>query len=164
MNGSVRIVMMRQDDPKKCTAAKMVRFGMARPVRRPPSDGILLHPYAKRVLLRADCARNICALDCSWRLAPREFAGSVSGRARRLPPLLAGNPTNYSKVGLLTTAEAVAAALHITGSAERAALILDKFRWGHTFLEMNAGPLQEYADARDEDHIYEIAKSYRLCP
>lgn len=158
----VQIVMMGQDDPKKCTAAKLVKFKMAMQVRRIPANSILLHPYADEILLPRDGNRNICAIDCSWRLAPQEFTRMVHSNGRHLPPLLAGNPTNYAKIGKLSTVEAISAALYITGFIDRAISLLDKFRWGHTFLELNAGPLQEYSSAHTTDQMYDIAKSYRL--
>lgn len=160
----VQIVMMGQDDPKKCTAAKLIKFKMATSVRRIPNGSILLHPYADTVLLPRDAKRNICAIDCSWRVAPQEFTHTVSHNGRHLPPLLAGNPTNYAKIGKLSTVEAISAALYITGFADRAISLLDKFRWGHTFLELNDGPLQEYSCAHTKDQMYHIAESYRLSP
>lgn len=159
---TIRIVMTGQDDPKKCTAARLVKFSMATPVRNIPGGSILLHPYADAVLLPGDGKRNICAIDCSWKMAPQEFARMISHNGRHLPPLLAGNPTNYAKIGKLSTVEAVSAALYITGSPDRAVSLLDKFRWGHTFLELNSAPLQEYSDAHTKDQIYDIAGSFNL--
>lgn len=160
----IGILMMKQDDPRKCTAAKMIRLGLAEPARRIPRDSIVLHPYSETVLTPLDRTRTgrICAVDCSWRLARTQFSGGIPGRRRLLPPLLAGNPVNYSKIGMLSTAEAVAAAMHIMGFQDVAAAILDKFRWGHTFLELNAGPLKEYSQASGEEEMYEIAESYGM--
>lgn len=160
----VAIRMMRQDDPRKCTAAKMVRVGLATPARRVPRNAIVLHPFAERVLAPSDreLCRTICAIDCSWKLAQAQFAGRIPGVRRLLPPLLAGNPVNYARVGMLSTAEAVAAALHIMGFGQDARTILDRFRWGHTFLELNSGLLDEYAQATGQDEMYEIAESYGI--
>lgn len=164
--GTVRVAirMMRQDDPRKCTAAKMVRVGLATPARRIPRNAIVLHPFAKKVLVPSDrdLCRTICAIDCSWKLAQAQFAEHIPGVQRLLPPLLAGNPVNYAKIGMLSTAEAVSAALYIMGFGEEARAILDKFRWGHTFMELNLGLLNEYAQATGQDEMYEIAESYRI--
>ena len=156
----ISIVMMKQDDPAKCTAARMVRFGLARAVRRIHPRHIILDPYADRFLLPGDGRRAVCAVDCSWRLAAGQFRNARNGR--RLPPLLAGNPVNYSKVGMLSTAEAVSSALFITGRRDAASSILDKFRWGHTFLELNADILEEYSEARNSADIRRISESYGL--
>lgn len=160
----VAIRMMRQDDPKKCTAAKMVRVGLATSARRIPKNAIVLHPFAERVLVPPDRDRyrTICAIDCSWKLARDQFAGHISGDGRLLPPLLAGNPVNYARVGMLSTAEAVAAALHIMGFGQEARTILDRFRWGHTFLELNSNLLSEYAQATGQEEMYGIAESYGI--
>ena len=161
----VYLLMMRQDDPKKCTAARMVRFGLATAVRKIASQSVVLHPYSDRLLTPLDRnrCRRICAIDCSWKKASVQFrAVRAQGMSRRLPPLLAGNPVNYSRIGMLSTAEAIAAALHIMGFADQARIILDKFRWGHTFLELNDGLLREYAKITESDQIQHIAVSYGL--
>lgn len=161
----VFLLMMRQDDPKKCTAARMVRFGLANAVRKIVSQSVVLHPYSDQLLTPADRSRcrRICAIDCSWKKASVQFGGiRAQGMSRRLPPLLAGNPVNYSRIGMLSTAEAVAAALYIMGFEDQARIVLDKFRWGHTFLELNDGLLREYAKTTKSDQIQRIAASYGL--
>lgn len=160
MTWGIDIIMMRQDDPSKCTAARMVRFGLARTVRRAPRHRITLNPYAAGMLLPQDMHKGICAIDCSWRLAGKQFRHAQNDR--KLPPLLAGNPVNYSKVGKLTTAEAIAAALYIMGRKDDASKILDKFRWGHTFLELNTGLLDEYCMAQSPEEMWRISESYGL--
>ena len=154
------VIMMKQDDPSKCTAAKMVRFGLVRAVRQAPRNNLILNPYADRMLIPADGRRGICAVDCSWRLAAGQFIDAKNGRI--LPPLLAGNPVNYSRIGMLSTAEALSAALFITGRRDAAVSILDKFRWGHTFLDLNSNILEEYAGARTAQDMLQISESYGL--
>lgn len=161
----VFLLMMRQDDPKKCTAARMIRFGLATAVRKIVSQSVVLHPYSDQLLTPADRSgcRRICAIDCSWKKASVQFRTiRAQGQSRRLPPLLAGNPVNYSRIGMLSTAEAIAAALHIMGFEGQARIVLDKFRWGHTFLELNGGLLREYAKITEPDQIQRIAASYGL--
>lgn len=69
----------------------------------------------------------------------------IKGENRRLPTLLAGNPTNYSIRGRLSTAEAIAAALVITGFEKEARRLLAVFNWGKTFLTLNEEPLESYS-------------------
>lgn len=159
---NVRIIMFHQDDPAKCTAAKMIRLGLARQVRRAGRGGLLLDPFSERMLLRSDAGKagQVVGVDCSWRLAGSEFCRSFGGIPRRLPPLLAGNPVNYSKTGMLTTAEALSAALIIMGWRRQAEDILGRFGWGHTFLELNSGLLREYPLAKSQDDARRIARSY----
>lgn len=160
----VQVLMFGQDDPKKCTAAKMVRFGLASRVRRIGRGGIVLDPFSDRVLLRHDRAgaSAIVGIDCSWNLAEREFSRQFGRTSRRLPPLLAGNPVNYAKIGMLTTAEALAAGLAILGFREQAEGLLGKFKWGHTFFELNWNLLEEYAALKDQSGIEAILKEYGI--
>jgi len=79
------------------------------------------------------------------------FDRNIPGNNRRLPILLAGNPTNYGIAGRLSTAEAIAAALILTGFRKPAEVILSLFRWGETFLSLNQDPLESYAAARSSE-------------
>jgi len=40
--------MFYQDDPKKCTAAKMVKFGLAKSIKKIGSKGLVLDPFSER--------------------------------------------------------------------------------------------------------------------
>ena len=60
----------------------------------------------------------------------------------------------------LTTAEALAAALYIFGETEQAEAVLSKFTWGETFLELNAEPLDRYADCDDSSEIVAVQQEY----
>jgi pre-rRNA-processing protein TSR3 len=60
----------------------------------------------------------------------------------------------------LTTVEAIAAALWIFDYPEYARQILAKFTWGKTFLELNAEPLDRYADCTDSAAVVEVQSEY----
>jgi len=156
--------MFRQDDPKKCTAAKIVKFKLATSVRKTLSNTLLLDPFAQKTLLRSDASLvdSITGIDCSWELAGKTFTKKFSGIARKLPPLLAGNPINYSKLNKLTTVEAIAGAAFIMGFESLAQDLLGKFKWGHTFYELNQHLLEDYSKANSEEEINSIIKEYRL--
>jgi pre-rRNA-processing protein TSR3 len=156
--------MFKQDDPKKCTAAKLVKFKLATSVRATTSNTILLDPFAKRTILKDDklLADSITGIDCSWELAEKIFKKKFSGIARKLPPLLAGNPVNYSKLNKLTTVEAIAGAAFILGFEDIAEKLLDKFKWGHTFYELNQNLLEDYSKANSEEEISSIMNEYGL--
>jgi pre-rRNA-processing protein TSR3 len=145
---------MRQDDPKKCTAAKLARLGLAKPVLRAsqiPPRSIVLNPFSSMVVLPNDRpiieAYGLVAVDCSWEKADSALAIRLPGSGRRLPTLLASNPTNYAKQHKLSSVEALAAALYITGFKERALQALSLFKWGQTFLTLNFQPLEAYCSA-----------------
>lgn len=160
----LQVLLYHQDDPRKCTAAKMVKFGLARPVRRIRGSTLVLDPYSGMMLMPSDrsISGRIAGLDCSWNRAAQTLAGSRAGTRRSLPPLLAGNPVNYARVGRLTTAEALSGALFILGFRESALAVLDKFKWGHTFYELNQNLLEEYAVLESQDQVSGIARQYGL--
>ena len=156
--------MLRQDDPRKCTAAKLVKFGLAKNVRKTQSTTLILDPFSERTLLKDDrlLVDSITGIDCSWNLAEKTFKRRFVGVSRKLPPLLAGNPVNYSKLGKLTTVEAIAGAAFIMGFDSLADDLLDKFKWGHTFYELNKDLLIDYSKAKSEGEIYSLIKQYGL--
>ena len=160
----IQVLMFYQDDPKKCTAAKLAKFGLAKITTSINGKSLVLDPFAPRVLLPADrsVASSIVGIDCSWKLADRAFSRHFGSIKRSLPPLLAGNPVNYSKIGKLTTVEALSASLFILGFRDRAFLLLDKFKWGHTFYELNQNLLEEYSKSISQDQIPLIARQYGL--
>ncbi len=156
---SVRLMLYEyhQDDPRKCTSAKLRRFGLAqrlRSIKQIPASSIVLNPMAELRISKNDRAQvnnhGLVGLDCSWNRSEEIFLERIPGRARRLPALLAGNPTNYSVIGKLSTAEALAAALIITGFESEAKRVLSLFKWGPTFLTLNKEPLKAYAGTPSE--------------
>lgn len=156
--------MFYQDDPKKCTAAKIVRFGLAEKTKRINSRSLVLDPFSPNLLLPKDRSktRTIVGLDCSWNLASDTLSQNFSGTRRRLPPLLAGNPVNYSKLNKLTTVEALSATLFILGYRQQGLELLDKFRWGHTFYDLNRNLLAEYSKLEDASELEPILQDYGL--
>jgi pre-rRNA-processing protein TSR3 len=164
--GSIRLYAYHADqcDPKKCTARKLKRFGLLTFVPRPhalPAGTLLLTPDAERSISPADRARaehhGLSVLDLSWNVAQKVGAFPSVPRAapRALPYLVAANPVNYGKPFILSSAEALAAALVILGREGEARTLLSKFAWGERFLELNAEPLDAYRAAKDSASIVE---------
>lgn len=160
----IQVLMFRQDDPQKCTAAKLVKFGLAKSVRRTQPNTLLLDPFSERTILKDDrlLVDSITGIDCSWNLAETTFKRRFVGISRKLPPLLAGNPVNYSKLGKLTTVEAIAGAAFIMGFDSLAHDLLNKFKWGHTFYELNKDLLIDYSKVKSDEEIYKLVKQYGL--
>lgn len=156
--------MFYQDDPKKCTAAKMVKFGLAQNIKKIGSKGLVLDPFSEKYLLHGDknYVSSIVGIDCSWNLAEQAFSKKFNGIKRKLPPLLAGNPVNYAKLNKLTTVEAISAGLFILGFSQQSLELLDKFKWGHTFYELNQNLLHDYTDAKGQNEIESILHDYDL--
>ena len=158
----INLLMFYQDDPKKCTAAKLIKFGLAKKIIRSQTKTVLLHPYSEKTLFNHEKSlfTSITGIDCSWALAEQVFEKDFVGISRKLPPLLAGNPVNYSKINKLTTVEAIAGAAFILGDYLLSQNLLEKFNWGHTFLELNENLLQDYKKAKSEKEVIEIIRGY----
>lgn len=161
----VLVYMLHQDDPFKCTAARLAKFRMAEPVKFISKSSIVLNPFSSTPLTKydADIAGSVCAIDCSWERANEVLKRQrmlIRGISRRLPAMLAANPTNYAKLGKLSSAEALAGALYILGEKKKAAEIIDKFKWGHTFSELNASLLEDYANAETQEQVVQLEKEY----
>ena len=156
--------MLKQDDPKKCTAAKLVKFGLANNVHKTSTKTLVLDPFAEKTLLNKDkkLIRSVTGIDCSWSLADKTFVKKFTGIRRKLPPLFAGNPVNYSKLNKLTTVEAISAALYILGHQDLSLKMLDKFKWGHTFYELNKELLDEYSKLESENKINSILLDFGI--
>lgn len=169
MQEQVRIIVYnaRQCDPKKCTALKLKRHGLAREVvqtRFLPKRAIVLNPFSEIAFSPADRERiekfGLVGLDCSWEHAEKVLLKQARGTSRCLPVLVAGNPVNFGKLTKLTTVEALAAALYVAGFKQQASELLSIFKWGHTFLELNHERLENYANARDSTEIIKLQKDF----
>lgn len=147
-----------QCDPKRCTARRLERLGLMTFVPRPsalPKGALLLTPEADRALSRADVPRaerrGLAVVDVSWKRG--EFPKVPQATPRALPYLLAANPVNYGKPFVLSSVEALAAALVIFGREDEARTILAKFVWGGQFLALNREPLDAYMSAKDSTGV-----------
>jgi len=170
MTKTVKLVVYdtNEDDPKKCTAKKLHRFGHAsleKNIRRLPYHAVLLNPFAEKSLSREDhqnaMNHGLVALDCSWKTAEQTFEFlKTKTTSRALPFLLAANPVNYGKPFQLSTLEAFAAALYILGEVKHAKEILGIYTWGPRFLELNQEPLEDYRQAVDSAEVVRLMKQY----
>ena len=156
------IIMAHEDDPRKCTAARMVRFGDAKAAsaKRVPHGAIVLDPSAEKSISAEDrevaLRHGLLAVDCSWNRLT-EFPRVRGGlRHRALPFVVPTNPTNFGKAQKLSTAEAFAAALYILGEREQAEGIMSRLKWGPSFLPINKAALDLYAGAKDSAEVVRI--------
>jgi len=161
---------MHQDDPRKCTSAKLIRFKFAKPIyrwNRMLRKAVVLNPFAQEIFFPGDKYTlekyGIIAIDCSWAKRQEVFLKKFPGINLRLPILLAANPTNYAKPQKLSTVEALTASLYICDFRREAENLIGIFNWGHTFLQLNREPLEEYRLAKSKGEIHSIEKSYFYC-
>ena len=164
---SVTVYHAKQCDPKKCSALKLKRHNLVRVVHRVrvlPRGAVILDPFTPKAFSPADRQRlekrGLSALDCSWVHAKEVFESSGKWKARCLPYLVAANPVNYGKPTKLSTVEALAAALYITGFREQAEELLSKFKWGLQFITLNEELLEGYAQTKDSAGVVEVQKEY----
>jgi len=163
----IYVLLLKQDDPAKCTAAKLAKFRLAKPIykiRQIPRKALVLNPFAERLILKRDREEalnyGIVAIDCSWEQVRLAFGSRVPGVGRRLPTLLASNPTNYAKPHKFSSLEALAAGLRIMGFREKASELLSLYKWGPNFLTLNAQPLEAYESATDETALAEAESQF----
>lgn len=145
------VYRLGEDDPRKCTANVLRRHGLARVFRNQssiPKKAIVLNPESATTLTcddrRQALENGLVVIDSSWNRSDNIFHLVKRGDHRKLPPLLAANPTNYAVPEKLSSVEAFASALILMGFDELANLVLSKFNWGHTFLSLNGERLRQY--------------------
>ncbi|MFB6284072.1 MAG: DUF367 family protein [Halobacteria archaeon] len=161
----LHIYLEGDDDPEKCTARRLEKEGVAvlyDKIDRMPY-GTLLDPYAEKALSPEDDP-PLVAVDASWVSAEsiyRSIEGQYSGNLRSLPFLIAANPVNYGTAYELNTAEALAAALYITGEKRYAREVMDMFSYGEAFLKLNHQILNRYADCGNSEEVVEVQEEIR---
>eukprot|EP00912_Choanoflagellata_sp_UC4_P002255 UC4_evm5s1428 len=159
---------LQQCDPKRCSGRKLARMGMVEELSLGERfSGIILSPNATDAVSPADTdimlAHGIAVVDCSWaELESVPFSKMRGGPLRLLPWLVAANPVNYGKPCTLSCAEAFAACMVICGLDHYAEQVLDKFSWGHSFLDLNADVLSLYAKCSDAKEIIRVQNDFIL--
>ncbi len=162
----ILVVYYAEDDPSKNTALKMVRKGFARRIHPRWIRGapIVLDPYAGEMLgswHRGYVDRwGVVVVDASWNRLEPEKLRNIRGLHVRLPPLLAGNPVNYGHPCRLSSIEAVAATLYITGYTETYEKLLGLYKWMNTFHTLNIELLEAYRSAETPGELLEAVKGF----
>ena len=162
------IYHVNQDDPKKCTARKMERFGLAKIVKRidrVPRKAIILNPSAKTIFSRLDreisLRFGIVAVDCSWKEVEKVFLKlSRFPNQRSLPFLVPVNPINFGRPPKLSTLEAFIACLYILGEDDLVNNLSRLYKWSPHFLEMNRELLDMYRDSKNPEEISQNLKDF----
>jgi len=170
MKGRIKLIVYHtnEDDPRKCSARKLNKFGYAQletNLRKIPKGGIILNPFAEKSISKEDLdiavKNGIIAVDCSWKTADNCFKlFDKKYNSRALPFIIAANPVNYGKPFKLTTLEAFATVLYIFDEIEHAKEILNLYKWGPHFLELNKEPLEDYRKAKNSKEVIKIMKQY----
>jgi len=154
-----------QCDPKKCTAKRMLKFGLgkeAKTLSAIPSGSIILSPFSETALSPADIVharKGLVVIDLTWTNIDG-FPRPKKVNERALPYLLASNPTNWGRPMELNSAEAVMASLIILGEREQAEQFLGRFNWAPEFIRLNGDLLEEYSKAEDSSEVVRIQNEY----
>lgn len=153
-----------QCDPKKCTAKRMEKFGLAKevPLHKIPPGCIVLSPFGKETLSPADmkyARRGIVVLDLTWTHID-EIPHIRGEKARKLPYFVAANPINWGKPWRLNSAEAVLASLLVLGQDEQAEPFFTRFNWAPEFVRINGDFLEKYRAAKSGEEIERIQNEY----
>lgn len=163
----LHIIHLDQDDPKKCTARRLHKFGHAilhTNIKKTPKRGLLLDPKAG-ILVGPDDRNaiergaSIVALDCSWKQIDSSLEyiqRNTRLDGRTLPCVLAANPVSWGKPGRLSTAEALALSLVLIDRWEQAREIMKPFRFADSFFHLNEQPLDAYSKAKSNAELAEI--------
>jgi len=172
-NSSIKLSLPRiamwdfgQCDSKKCSGKRLERFGLCESLKlKQQFNGIILSPEGKQSVSPADRSlindHGICVIDCSWaQLSSIPWKKIRGDNTRLLPFLVAANPINYGKPFKLSCVEAFAACLFIVGMEDEARFLLSKFKWGPTFLNVNAELLEGYTQCTDSGSVVKFQQSW----
>ncbi|MFO8019494.1 MAG: DUF367 family protein [Promethearchaeia archaeon] len=130
-------------DPDKCTAIKLKKLNKLKfldKITGKLKQAIFLNPFSSKEISLKDrrivLKYGLVVIDCSWnKILNRNIPETQN--PRRLPSLVAANPINYGKWEKLSSAEAIIAALYLTGFSKNAKKLANLFRWGQEFLRIN---------------------------
>lgn len=155
-------------DKKKCTAFKMEKQKNCKIVyntNQIPRGAIILNPFAEKAVSYEDKhfveKKRVVGLDCSWnKVSSSAKFFSLTKYHRSLPFLIAASPVNYGKPCKLATAEAIAATLYIVGFKQVAKNIMNGFKWGHTFIELNFELLEAYSSVKTSAEVINIQNDF----
>ena len=154
-----------QCDPKKCTAKRMLKFGLAKEAKTLhaiPKGSIVLSPFAEKALSPDDikyARHGLVVMDLTWTNID-EFPRPKGTNDRALPYMLASNPINWGRPMELNSAEAVMASLFILGEREQAETFLGRFNWAPEFMRLNGELLEEHSSAKDSTEVVRIQNEY----
>ncbi|UYP46411.1 putative ribosome biogenesis protein [Candidatus Lokiarchaeum ossiferum] len=136
-------VHLNQDDPKKNTVLKLAKYKLVtirKKIYHCPRKAIILDPFSPIQFSLKDrdmvAKYGIIVIDCSWEQTESIFKQNFQF-GRSLPHLLAANTVNYGKWDRLSSAEALAAAMYLSGFQDQAKFTLSKFSWGSEFFKIN---------------------------
>jgi len=167
-NLKITVFHANECDKKKCTAYKMEKQNNCKIVynlNQISPGAIILNPFSEKSVSPEDkhlvLKRGVVGLDCSWnKVSSSAKFFALTKYHRSLPFLTAASPVNYGKLCKLSTAEAIVATLYITGFKDIANDIINGFKWGHTFIELNFELLEAYSNVKSSAEVVAIQNEF----
>ncbi|EGD91153.1 hypothetical protein H112_00952 [Trichophyton rubrum D6] len=153
-------------DPKKCSGKRLMQLGYMRDLGIGHKfPGVVISPNAKQTLSPADKPLleryGAAVVECSWVRVSEVPWSKIGGKTERLLPyLVAANTVNYGKPWRLNCVEALAATFMICGHEDWAEEVLQHFRYGQPFLEINSQLFKRYAACETEADIKAAEKNW----
>ena len=170
IKNKMKITIFHADecDKKKCTAYKMEKQKNSKIIynlNQIPHGAIILNPFSEKSVSPEDKffveKKGVVGLDCSWnKVSSSAKFFALTKYHRSLPFLIAASPVNYGKPCKLSTAEAIAATLYITNFKDEAKNIMNGFKWGHTFIELNYELLEAYSNVKTSAEVVAIQNEF----
>lgn len=164
---NIKLFMLNfsQCDPKMCTGVRLMKFGLLKEIKlNSKFQGILLTPTGKKIVSPEDQeiikTKGICVIDCSWAKFNELHLNTSKMETRLLPYLVAVNPVNYGKSYKLSCVEAVAATLQLAGFYQETEFLLNHFKWGMSFLEVNSELFGLYKNCKKGEEMKIIEEKY----
>ncbi|KAG5887421.1 hypothetical protein JTB14_024620 [Gonioctena quinquepunctata] len=163
---SVAMWDFNQCDPKKCSGRKLARMKLIKCLKiKQRFPGIVLTPLGVKCVSPQDreivTTKGIAVVDCSWaKIDETPITSLKAAHGRLLPFLIAANPINYGRPYQLSCVEAIAATMYITGFKSSARFYLNKFSWGHSFIELNEELLEKYSQCTDSKSVVETQNKF----
>lgn len=148
-----------------CTGMRLSKYGLMKDLKiNSRYQGILLTPTGKKIVSKEDYniikEKGICVIDCSWAKFNELHINLNKIETRLLPHMVAVNPINYGKAYKLSCVEAVSATLFLAGFYKEAEFLLDNFKWGRSFLEVNDEVLSLYKECNNDKDLKKVETDY----
>jgi pre-rRNA-processing protein TSR3 len=148
-----------------CTGMRLSKYGLMKDLKiNSRYQGILLTPTGKKIVSKEDYniikEKGICVIDCSWAKFNELHLNLNKIETRLLPHMVAVNPVNYGKAYKLSCVEAVSATLFLAGLYKEAEFLLDNFKWGRSFLEVNDEVLSLYKECNNDKDLKKVETDY----